>query len=116
MERLLKIKNYRNIGVKGEEVLLLNTSLKLGEMGNVVTLIGENNLGKSSIIAALKKYGENSLNKTDDIYDNEFEEKLDPELTLMVRDGDNEFYHDKSISVQDDVNGYSYKLANPSSD
>lgn len=116
MERLLKIKNYRNIGIKGEECLLLNTSLKLDEMGSTVILIGENNLGKSNVINALKKYGGNSLNKVDDTYDNDFFEDLKPELTLMVRDGNNEFYHDKNIAKQDETNGYFYRIENETKD
>lgn len=111
MERLFKFKNFRNIGVKGEETLLINTSLIKGEMGTVVTLIGENNLGKSSIIDGVRKYGENSINKAEDVYDNEFEENLIPTITLIVRDGKNEFYHDKMLNKQDDVNGYKYILA-----
>ena len=51
MERSLRIESYRNIGFKDEkshrERLVINNSLKKGELGDLVILIGANNSGKS---------------------------------------------------------------------
>ncbi len=110
MERLIKFKNYRNIGIEAAQTLVLNTSLELGKMGSVVILLGENNLGKTSVIQGIVKYGNNTLNKNDDCYDNDFENTLSPEISLITRDGNNEFYHDKNLKVQSDSEGYHYQV------
>ncbi|WP_220092244.1 hypothetical protein [Helicobacter sp. 16-1353] len=40
MERALYFNNFRNVGLDESERLVLNHSLKRGEMGNLVILIG----------------------------------------------------------------------------
>ena len=55
--RFLKIQNYRNIGVTKEleefQTLYLNNTLNKDEMGELIILIGENNVGKSNILDAV---------------------------------------------------------------
>lgn len=50
MERALRIEGYRNIGFKDEKLhrerLVINNSLKKGELGDLIILIGANNAGK----------------------------------------------------------------------
>ena len=56
--RFLKIQNYRNIGVTKDleeyQTLYLNNTLNKDEMGELIILIGENNVGKSNILDAVK--------------------------------------------------------------
>lgn len=55
--RFLKIQNYRNIGVTKDneefQTLYLNNTLNKDEMGELIILIGENNVGKSNILDAV---------------------------------------------------------------
>lgn len=104
MERLIRFKNYRNIGINGQEDLILNTTLELGKMGSVITLIGENNLGKSNIIQGILKYSKNSLNKIDDMYDNDFDNELVPEISLIVKDGNYILTHKVILDLKDGIN------------
>lgn len=57
--RFLKIKNFKNIGItKGEDeyqTLYLNNSLYKDKIGELIILIGENNVGKSNVLDALCK-------------------------------------------------------------
>lgn len=57
--RFLKIKNFKNIGItKGEDeyqTLYLNNSLHKDKIGELIILIGENNVGKSNVLDALCK-------------------------------------------------------------
>ncbi|ADG70679.1 AAA family ATPase [Brachyspira murdochii] len=56
--RFLKIQNFRNIGVTKDleeyQTLYLNNTLNKDEMGELIILIGENNVGKSNILDAVK--------------------------------------------------------------
>ena len=59
--RFLKFRDYRNIGVSNEEERFerfnLNSSLEKENIGELIIVIGENNVGKSNIldgIAAIK--------------------------------------------------------------
>lgn len=54
--RQFRIRNYRNIGVDGEERLVVNRSSRKGELGDLVIIVGPNNSGKSNIMDALKAY------------------------------------------------------------
>ena len=57
-ERALRIEAFRNIGFKDgkpwHERLVLNNSLKKGELGDLLNLIGANNSGKSNVLDALE--------------------------------------------------------------
>ena len=63
MSRILKIKNFRNIGLEEEQKLIINYSLEKGKMGNVIYLLGANNSGKSNILDAFLIYHNNNLQK-----------------------------------------------------
>lgn len=56
MERALFIEKYRNLGIEEPQRLVLNYSLKKGEMGNLVIVIGPNNSGKSNVLDALSTF------------------------------------------------------------
>ena len=55
--RFLKFRDYRNIGVSNEEERFerfnLNSSLEKENIGELIIVIGENNVGKSNVLAAL---------------------------------------------------------------
>ena len=54
--RLVKIKNFRNIVSKdGEQILYLNNSLDKDKIGELIILVGENNVGKSNVLDAVNK-------------------------------------------------------------
>lgn len=56
-QRFLKIKNFKNTGITKEEDqwerLYLNNSLDKDKIGELIILIGENNVGKSNILDAI---------------------------------------------------------------
>ena len=54
--RQFRIRNFRNIGVDGEERLVVNRSSRKGELGDLVIIVGPNNSGKSNIMDALRAY------------------------------------------------------------
>lgn len=65
--RIVKIENFRNVGVDNPQKLLIDTDLK--KVGGLVVIIGENNVGKSNILDTIsvvdeeKKYGLNEEDK-----------------------------------------------------
>ena len=109
MERSLRIESYRNIGFKDEkpyrERLVINNSLKKGELGDLVILIGANNSGKSNVLSALETFGEGQLQERDvtDLYMEE--ECRCPSLSLFARDQKNEddFSYRKIYKKDDEV-------------
>ena len=109
MERSLRIESYRNIGFKDEkshrERLVLNNSLKKGELGDLVILIGANNSGKSNVLSALETFGKGQLQERDvtDLYMEE--ECRKPVLTLFARSQNNEdeFSYKKTYQQNDEV-------------
>lgn len=95
MERALYINNFRNIGCSEETRIVLNNSLKKGEMGNLVILIGANNSGKSNVLDAISAFGKKSISKNDvtDLFTEEVHFK--PSLSLCCKD-DKDVYSVKS--------------------
>ena len=90
MSRILKIKNFRNIGLEKEQKLILNYSLEKGEMGNVIYLIGTNNSGKSNILDALLIFCNNSLTARDKTNLFRYNKKeIVPEISLEINNNDN---------------------------
>ena len=96
-QRFLKIKNFKNIGITKEEDqwerLYLNNSLDKDKIGELIILIGENNVGKSNILDAInvislasKSKNENFKNCMPDFMD--YEECL-PKLKLVYIDDEN---------------------------
>ena len=92
-ERSLRIEAFRNIGFKDSkpwhERLVLNNSLKKGELGDLLILIGANNSGKSNVLDALDIFGNDELSERD-VTDLPFgDDCKNPTLTLFSRkDGD----------------------------
>ncbi|WP_026389839.1 AAA family ATPase [[Acholeplasma] multilocale] len=82
-ERVLKFKNYRNIGVESEQKIVLNHTLDPKKMGDVVILIGPNNSGKSNVLSGLKAFANKQIN-SEDINDGFYELSDDnlPELEM----------------------------------
>ena len=95
-ERSLRIEAFRNIGFKDEkpwrERLVLNGSLKKGELGNLLIVIGANNSGKSNVLDALRIIGNEKISErdvTDLLFDED--ECKQPKISLFARDeGDKE--------------------------
>ncbi len=52
-KRVLKLHHFRNLGRKSPAELLLNSSFD-EKHGGLVILVGENNVGKSNVLEALK--------------------------------------------------------------
>ncbi len=56
-KRVLKLHHFRNLGRKSPAKLLLNSSFE-NKHGGLVILVGENNVGKSNILEALKIFND----------------------------------------------------------
>lgn len=66
IERYLTIKNFRSIGNEKREIMELNYLMNNeGSYGGLVTLIGENNSGKSNFLDALKSFQNRKFNSND---------------------------------------------------
>lgn len=110
-QRFLKIKNFKNIGITKEEEqwerLYLNNSLDKDKIGELIILIGENNVGKSNILDAIniislaKKYrNENFKNCLP--YFSGYNDCL-PKLKLVYIDDDNNSC-DLELNIDEDGN------------
>ncbi|GAA6810822.1 hypothetical protein HpHCM73_03700 [Helicobacter pylori] len=58
-KRVLKLHQFRNLGKKLPTELLLNSSFE--KHGELVILVGENNVGKSNILEALKAFNDTDI-------------------------------------------------------
>ncbi|WQT42219.1 ATP-binding protein [Helicobacter pylori] len=58
-KRVLKLHQFRNLGKKSPTGLLLNSSFE--KHGELVILVGENNVGKSNILEALKAFNDTDI-------------------------------------------------------
>ncbi len=80
-KRVLKLHQFRNLGKKSPTELLLNSSFE--KHGELVILVGENNVGKSNILKALKAFNDTDIklcNENDYFKAHEFEDAvLSPE-------------------------------------
>lgn len=56
-KRVLKLHHFRNLGRKSPAKLLLNSSFE-NKHGGLVVLVGENNVGKSNVLEALKAFND----------------------------------------------------------
>ncbi|GAA7372359.1 hypothetical protein ID0623_01800 [Helicobacter pylori] len=82
-KRVLKLHQFRNLGKKSPTELLLNSSFE--KHGGLVILVGENNVGKSNILEALKAFNDTDIkfcNENDD-YSKAHESK---EATLSLEE------------------------------
>lgn len=93
MQRILKISKYRNIGLEKPETLIINHSIKKGEIGNLIVLIGANNSGKSNIIDALKSIGDGQLSNRDITTLSFNAEDRIPAISFGIKDFDNSIYY-----------------------
>ncbi len=58
-KRVLKLHQFRNLGKKSPTELLLNSSFE--KHGGLVVLVGENNVGKSNVLEALKAFNDTDI-------------------------------------------------------
>lgn len=91
MKRVLEIEKFRNIGLESKETFVLNNSMKKGEMGNLVILIGENNSGKSNVLDALLAFGSGKIAERDFTELNYDEKYQNPKISLTTK-GDDGIY------------------------
>ncbi|GAA8799718.1 hypothetical protein BTM150_00830 [Helicobacter pylori] len=76
-KRVLKLHHFRNLGKKSPTGLLLNSSFE--KHGGLVILVGENNVGKSNILEALKAFNDTDIklcNEKDYFKAHEFEDAV----------------------------------------
>ncbi len=76
-KRVLKLHQFRNLGKKSPTGLLLNSSFE--KHGGLVILVGENNVGKSNILEALKAFNDTDIklcNEKDYFKAHEFEDTV----------------------------------------
>ncbi|GAA8695065.1 hypothetical protein oki290_05870 [Helicobacter pylori] len=76
-KRVLKLHQFRNLGKKSPTGLLLNSSFE--KHGGLVILVGENNVGKSNILEALKAFNDTDIklcNEKDYFKAHEFEDAV----------------------------------------
>ena len=109
MERALRISAYRNIGFKDgkpwDERLVINNSLKRGELGDLLILIGPNNSGKTNVLDALTAFKNKEIQDRD-ITDLYYDEKCRiPAISLSARteNKNDEFAYKISLSAGDKI-------------
>ncbi|GAA8702044.1 hypothetical protein HpDR91_02460 [Helicobacter pylori] len=76
-KRVLKLHQFRNLGKKSPTELLLNSGFE--KHGGLVILVGENNVGKSNILEALKAFNDTGIklcNEKDYFKAHEFEDAV----------------------------------------
>ncbi|GHQ88526.1 hypothetical protein VN1239_05840 [Helicobacter pylori] len=76
-KRVLKMHHFRNLGKKSPTELLLNSGFE--KHGGLVILVGENNVGKSNILEALKAFNDTDIklcNEKDYFKAHEFEDTV----------------------------------------
>ncbi|MGT0056950.1 ATP-binding protein [Helicobacter pylori] len=76
-KRVLKLHQFRNLGKKSPTGLLLNSSFE--KHGELVILVGENNVGKSNTLEALKAFNDTGIklcNENDYFKAHEFEDAV----------------------------------------
>ncbi|GAA6839369.1 hypothetical protein AOH205_02480 [Helicobacter pylori] len=76
-KRVLKLHQFRNLGKNLPTELLLNSSFE--KHGELVILVGENNVGKSNVLEALKAFNDTDIklcNEKDYFKAHEFEDAV----------------------------------------
>lgn len=82
-KRVLKLHPFRNLGKNSPTELLLNSSFE--KHGGLVVLVGENNVGKSNVLEALKIFNDADIklySKEDYFKDHEKNHEKDTLLSL----------------------------------
>lgn len=59
--RKLEINNFKNLGIGEKTTLILPPS----DSGDLLFVIGENNVGKSNLLSAIKAFGDKSFQESD---------------------------------------------------
>lgn len=111
MKRVLRINKFRNIGLKGTEELVLNSSMKKGEMGNLIIVVGANNSGKSNVLDAITCFGDKRLERRDVTTLSYVEEDRKPSISLITKDGGKENSEEFSYTITYGENAH--KVAYP---
>lgn len=110
-ERVIKIKNYRNVGVENKEELLLNTSIEKGELGSLVVVVGPNNSGKTNCLQALLALGKKNGLLQSDIPDF-INDNPSPEISIVISNNDVTLGFEKTLKELKSETGryfYSHK-------
>ncbi len=77
-KRVLKLHHFRNLGKNLPTELLLNSSFE--KHGGLVILVGENNVGKSNILEALKAFNDTDIKFCNE---NDYFKAHEPEDTVL---------------------------------
>lgn len=93
MQRILTLSKFRNLGLEEPTTLILNHSIKKGEIGSLVILIGPNNSGKSNVIDALNAISLKNVGRRDVTTLSFANEDLVPEVKLGIRNQKNWAYY-----------------------
>ncbi|BCR36669.1 AAA family ATPase [Mariniplasma anaerobium] len=111
IERLVTISNFRSIGNEQKESFELNYLMdNEGSYGGLVTLIGENNSGKSNFLDALKAFQSKKF-VANDIPFNIYDPKIKPTIDFILHDKlsrtkfiaelvDNKIFYSKTIGTK----------------
>ena len=88
IERFIDITNFRSIGINVTTKLELNyVKSPSDKMGGLITLIGENNSGKSNFLEAIRAFGDKKFNPNDAPY-HVFDVGRVPSISLVLKDTD----------------------------
>ena len=110
--RYIRIKNFRNIGIYDknqrkdkEQLLYLNNSLNKKDMGELIIIVGENNVGKSNILDLIERFKSKKL--SEDIPDFiDYDDEL-PEIELIYRENEHKDHSKGEIEFDKE---YIYQL------
>ena len=104
IERFIDITNFRSIGINETTKLELNYVKSISDkMGGLITLIGENNSGKSNFLEAIKAFGEKKFNPNDAPY-HVFDIGRIPSISLVLKDTERKL--DFKVKVKDNRTFY----------
>lgn len=90
--RRIAIKNYRNIGFNDSTYLTLNRTLDKNMLGNVIILVGPNNVGKSNVLKAIESFGTRTGTNRD-FPESCFDENVEPSIILELK-------NDKGLKIE----------------
>ena len=89
MNAILRLKNFRSVGIHELQHFDLNYLLNNSDSyGGLVTIIGENNSGKSNVLEAIKAFG-NKAFFPNDIPLQSLSDETVPEINLFLKDHSN---------------------------
>jgi predicted ATPase len=104
IERFIDITNFRSIGINETTKIELNYVKTISDkMGGLITLIGENNSGKSNFLEAIKAFGEKKFNPNDTPF-HVFDVGRNPSISLVLKDTDKKL--DYKVKVKENRTFY----------